>query len=79
MTYRIVIEPTAEREIRSVVCWKTENASSAVPARWYNTLVKRIDTLLRYPGRCPMAAENAKSPEEPRRLEPKNSLPRGRE
>ena len=30
MTYRIVVEPTAEREIRSAVRWKTENASPAV-------------------------------------------------
>ena len=48
MTYRIVVEPTAEREIRSAVRWKTENASPAVAARWYNGLVKKIDTLRRH-------------------------------
>ena len=48
MTYRIVVEPTAEREIRSTVRWKTENASPAVAARWYNGLVKKIDTLRRH-------------------------------
>ncbi len=34
MTDRIVIEPTAEREIRSAVRWKTEHASRADAARW---------------------------------------------
>ena len=68
MTYRIVVEPTAEREIRSAVRWKTENASPAVAARWYNGLVKKIDTLRRHPTRCPLAAENDKFPEEIREL-----------
>ena len=34
MTYRIIIEPTAEREIRSAVRWKTENASPTDAARY---------------------------------------------
>jgi plasmid stabilization system protein ParE len=42
MTYRIIIEPTAEREIRSAVRWKTEHASPSVAARWYNGLLKKI-------------------------------------
>ncbi len=36
MTYRVIVEPTAEREIRSAVRWKSDNASAAVAARWYN-------------------------------------------
>jgi hypothetical protein len=42
MTYRIIIEPTAERETRSAVRWKTEHASPTVAARWYNGLLKKI-------------------------------------
>jgi plasmid stabilization system protein ParE len=45
MTYRIIIEPAAEREIRSAVRWKAENAAPAVAARWYNGLIKKIETL----------------------------------
>ena len=45
MTYRIIIEPTAEHEIRSAVRWKTENVSPTAAARWYNGLVQKIDTL----------------------------------
>jgi plasmid stabilization system protein ParE len=58
MTYRIIVEPTAEREIRSAVRWKTENASLTVAARWYNGLLKKIDTLRRDPSRYPLSAEN---------------------
>ena len=36
MTYRIIIEPTAEREIRAAIRWKTQHASPTVAARWYN-------------------------------------------
>ena len=68
MTYRIIIEPTAEREIRSAVRWKTEHASPRVAARWYNGLLKKIGTLHRHPSRCPLAGENDKFPEEIREL-----------
>lgn len=55
MTYRIIVEPTAEREIRSAVRWKTANASLTVADRWYNGLIKKIETLHRLPIRCPSA------------------------
>ena len=63
MTYRIIIEPTAEREIRSTVRWMTENASLAVAARWYNGLIRKIETLRHNPSRCPLATESEKFPE----------------
>ncbi len=50
MTYRIIIEPTAEREIRAPVRCKTQHASPTVAARWYNGLIKKIGTLHRRPG-----------------------------
>jgi len=34
MTYRIIIEPTAEREIRSAVRWKTEQTTSRGQGRF---------------------------------------------
>jgi len=37
MTYRIIIEPTAEREIRSTVRWKTEHASPTVGAVFFRS------------------------------------------
>ena len=68
MTYRIVIEPTAEWEIRSAVRWKTENASPTVAARWYNGLIRKIETLRHHPTRCPLAAESDRFDEEIREL-----------
>lgn len=68
MTYRVVIEPTAAREIRSALLWKTEHASPTAAARWYNGLVARIETLRRHPTRCPLAAESDRFPEEIREL-----------
>jgi plasmid stabilization system protein ParE len=66
MIFRIIVEPTAEREIRSAVRWKTENSSPSVAARWYNGLIKKIDTLHRLPSRCRLAAENDKFPDRAR-------------
>jgi plasmid stabilization system protein ParE len=68
MIYRIVIEPTTERELRSAVRWKTENASLTVAARWYNGLIKKIETLRHNPFRATLATENDKFPEEIRQL-----------
>jgi plasmid stabilization system protein ParE len=75
MTYRIVVEPTAEREIRSIVRWQTENASPAAAARWYDGLLKKIDTLRRHPTRCPLAAEHDKFPEEKLRTDVRQGRP----
>lgn len=68
MIYRIIIEPTAEHGIRDAVRWKTADVSSAVAAKWYNGLLKKVDTLKTHPSRCPLAAENAKFPEDIREL-----------
>ena len=68
MNDRIAIEATAEREIRSIVRWKTQNASASVAARWYNGLIKKIGVLRTHPGRCPIAEENDKFPIEIREL-----------
>ncbi len=68
MTYRIIIEPTARQGIREAVRWKTANVSPTLAARWYNRLLRKIDTLKTHPTRCPLAAENDKFPEEIRQL-----------
>ena len=68
MTYRVIVEPTAEREIRAAVRWKTENASPTLAAKWFHGLLKKIDTLRTHPTRCPLAAENDEFPVEIRDL-----------
>ena len=68
MIYRIIIEPTAEQGIRDAVRWKTARVSPALAARWYNGLLKKVDTLKTHSSRCPLAAENDKFPEDLREL-----------
>ncbi len=68
MTFRIIIEPTAAREIRLALRWRIENSSPTVGARWYRGLIKRIDALRQNPVRWPLASENDKFTEEIREL-----------
>ena len=35
MTYRVIIEPTAERGIREAFRWIAANRSTGAAARWY--------------------------------------------
>jgi plasmid stabilization system protein ParE len=68
MTYRVIIEPSAEWGIRDVVRWIREHQSPAAAAKWYNALEKKVETLKTHPRRCPLAAESDKFPEEIREL-----------
>ena len=68
MTYRVIVEPTANRGIREAVRWITEHQSAQVAAKWFNRLEKKVMTLGKHPSRCPIAAENDKFPEEIREL-----------
>jgi plasmid stabilization system protein ParE len=68
MTYRVIIEPTADRGIREAFHWITEHTSPTAAAKWYNALEKKIQTLKSHPRRCPVAAENDRFPEEIREL-----------
>ncbi len=62
MTYRIIVEPTAERKIRSAVVWKIENASRDVAARWYNGLLKKVDTSVPTPIAVHLSQRTTNSP-----------------
>jgi plasmid stabilization system protein ParE len=68
MTYRVIIEPTAEVGIREAVRWITDRQSAAAAARWFNSLEQKIRSLKTHPFRCPIAAEDEKVPEEIREL-----------
>ncbi len=68
MTYRVIVEPTADRGIREAFRWITEHRSPAAAAKWFNALEKVIQTLGTHPHRGPIATENDKFPEEIREL-----------
>jgi plasmid stabilization system protein ParE len=68
MTHRILVEPTAERGIREAFRYIEGNRSRAAAIKWFNALDKKIQTLSKYPLRCPLAAESDKFPEDIREL-----------
>lgn len=68
MIYRVLIEPTAATGIRAAVAWYARNASPAVAARWYNGLIREVETLRTFPHRCPRADEDEDFAEEIRVL-----------
>jgi len=68
MTYRVIIEPTAQQGIRQAVRWITENQAPARAARWYGELNRKIQSLKSMPHRSPIARESGNFPEEIREL-----------
>lgn len=62
MTYRIVIEPTAELGIRETMRWRSEKMSPKGAAKWLEGLIRAIDVLKTHPTRWPLAAESDKFP-----------------
>jgi len=63
MTYRVIITPNAEQELRQAYRYIRERAPQAAN-RWIKGARKCIKSLARYPERCPLAPES-KSFEEP--------------
>ena len=57
MTYRVIIQPSAETEIENAYLTIAADAPEAA-ARWYNGLLDSIMSLSSFPGRCNLAPEN---------------------
>lgn len=56
-TYRVVILPSAQRDLDEAFVWIAERNESAA-IRWFNGIIEVVDTLKRFPERCPLALEN---------------------
>lgn len=55
MTYRVIIQPEAERDIRQAAAWIREQTRSPAPAlHWVRGLRAAIETLASHPLRCPV-------------------------
>jgi len=67
MTYRVIIQPTAEAELDAAYR-RIRARASAAAARWFNGIVEAINTLQEFPARCPLAPENGHFAEEIRQL-----------
>ena len=67
MTYLVRLTPTAASEAEQLYQWLLDNAPERGP-QWYNGLINKIETLARYPRRCPRAPESESFQEEIRQL-----------
>jgi plasmid stabilization system protein ParE len=55
MTYRVIIQPVAERNIRQQVEWIVAQSNSPATAlRWARSIRAKVDTLKTSPLRCPI-------------------------
>ncbi len=69
MTYRVMLQPRAEREIWAAARWIDEQAKSPAKAlRWVRSIRARIETLKANPERCPVDPDSAAFGEEVRVL-----------
>jgi plasmid stabilization system protein ParE len=69
MTFRVILQPRAEREIREAAFWISEQSKSPTPAlRWARSIRAKIDSLKESPHRCPVDPDSAAYGEEVRVL-----------
>jgi plasmid stabilization system protein ParE len=66
--YRVEITARALAEADEAYAWMAENISPAYAEQWYQGLFRQIETLKRYPHRCPVAPESGRFTEEIREL-----------
>lgn len=69
MTFRVVIQPRAERDIWAAAQWiEDQSASPAKAVRWARGVRAKIDTLKVHPTRCPVDPDSDAYGEEVRML-----------
>jgi plasmid stabilization system protein ParE len=55
MTYRVILQPRAEREIREAARWIFDQSKSEkTTLRWARSIRAKIETLRKHPTRCPI-------------------------
>jgi plasmid stabilization system protein ParE len=69
MTYQVILQPQAERDIQHQARWLVEQSKSPSPAlRWVRSIRSKIDTLKTSPLRCPVDPDSDAYGEEVRLL-----------
>ena len=56
--YQIVVAPTAEEDLLSILEWIEQEASLEKSKEWYASFKKKVGALESLPKRCPLAPEN---------------------
>ena len=59
MTYRVILQPRAEEDIRRAAFWIRDRSKSPAALRWARGLRAKIATLKSNPGRCPVDPDSA--------------------
>jgi plasmid stabilization system protein ParE len=55
VTYRVIVQPRAERDIQGAALWiRAESKSSTIALRWIRTIHSKIASLSSNPQRCPI-------------------------
>lgn len=67
MSFRIVLETRADKEIEDAHNWMAQDSPERA-LDWYFDILERIETLQNNPFRCSLAPENNSFPEEIRHL-----------
>ena len=62
--YRLEITDRARQDADAAYAWLAENVSPAFAEKWYQGLFKQIETLTKFPARCPVARESRKFDEQ---------------
>ena len=68
MAYRVELTIKAYRNLGGILRWLLSEGAGDAGLRWYDGLLKAIDTLEEFPNRCPKAPENKTSRREIRHL-----------
>jgi len=68
MTYEVVIESSARKNIDDAFRWMVTNTSPENATRWYLEIYAAMDSLNDFPARCGLALENQFFKEEIRQL-----------
>lgn len=69
MTYRVILQPRAERDIQAAARWILEQSKSPPTAlRWVRRIRAKLETLKTSPERCPVDADSEAYGEEVRML-----------
>ena len=58
MTYRVIVAPPAEEDLRRNADWWSENHSIDQAERWFENAYRQLATLTNMPERCPLSSEN---------------------
>jgi|SRR5581483_1363815 len=68
MSYAVIVESSARKEIDEAYRWMARNISPKSATLWYLDIYAALDSLKEFPARCGLAVENQFFKEEIRQL-----------